>query len=63
MKTKEKEFDKDIIAGIAVRIVDKFVDEGLCPDCIDTDDSTEFQYQDIIRDYLEEVLISKPNEI
>ena len=55
----KKEFDKTIIASIAVGIVNKFVDEGLCPNRIDTDESTEFQYQDIIRDYLEKVLITK----
>ena len=28
------------------------MDEGLCPNCTDTDDDTEFQYQDIILTHL-----------
>ena len=32
---------------IAMRLVDIFVKEGLCPDCTDTNNSTEFDFQDI----------------
>jgi hypothetical protein len=45
----------DDIADISLSIVDEFVQEGLCPNCIDTDDDTEFQYQDIIREHLNEL--------
>ncbi len=37
---------------IAMRLVDIFVKEGLCPDCTDTNNSTEFDFQDIIYDEL-----------
>jgi hypothetical protein len=33
---------------IAIRIVDKLVQEGFVKNCIDTDDQTEFEVQDII---------------
>ena len=42
----------DDIKDIAIRIVDKFVDNGLVKDCTDTDDETEFEFQDIIFDVL-----------
>ena len=38
----------DNTRDIAMRLVDKFVYEGLCPDCTDTNKSTEFDFQDII---------------
>ena len=38
----------DDIRDIAMSIVDEFVFEGLCPNCTDTNDNTEFEYQDII---------------
>lgn len=47
--------DKDKIADIALSIVDRFVESGLCPDCTDTDNDTEFRYQDIIREEIERV--------
>ena len=43
---------EDDIADIALSIVDKMVAEGLIPDCIDTNNQTEFQAQDIIRETL-----------
>lgn len=42
----------DDVRDIAIAIVDNFVDEGLVPDCIDTDDLTEFVYQDSVFDTL-----------
>ena len=42
----------DDLRDIAMHIVGEFVDEGLCPNCTDTDDDTEFQYQDIILTHL-----------
>jgi hypothetical protein len=48
----------DDCRDIAIRIVDKLVQEGYVKNCIDTDDETEFEIQDII---LNELLISKFN--
>ena len=42
----------DSTRDITMRIVDEFVKEGLCPDCTDTNNSTEFDFQDIIYDEL-----------
>lgn len=46
----EKEAQKhlDDCRDIAIRIVDKLVQEGYVKNCIDTDDETEFEIQDII---------------
>ena len=46
----EKEAQKflDDCRDIAIRIVDKLVQEGFVKNCIDTDDQTEFEVQDII---------------
>ena len=46
----------DDIRDIAIRIVNKLVDNGLVKDCTDTDDETEFEFQDIIFDVLKENL-------
>ena len=43
---------EDDIAGIALSIVDKMVAEGLIPNCTDTNDESEFEAQDIIREKL-----------
>tara|TARA_R110002051_G_C8631229_1_gene484768 strand:- start:153 stop:305 length:153 start_codon:yes stop_codon:yes gene_type:complete len=48
--------NEDDLRDIAIRIVDELVDEGLCPDCTDTNDDTEFQYQDIIHKHLRGVI-------
>ena len=39
---------EDEVRDIAIRIVDAMVDQKLIPDCIDTDDMSEFYVQDII---------------
>jgi hypothetical protein len=46
----EKEAQKylDDCRDIAIRIVDSLVQEGFVKNCIDTDDETEFEIQDII---------------
>ena len=56
MSIEEREKYTDDCRDIAIRIVDKLVQEGLIKDCIDTDDDTEFEVQDII---LNELLNSK----
>ncbi len=42
----------DDIRDIAIRIVDKFVANGLVKDCTDTNDEDECDFQDIIFDVL-----------
>lgn len=39
---------EDQIRDIAISIVDELVVKGYVPDCIDTEDETEFEIQDII---------------
>jgi len=39
----------DDVKDLALNIVDGLVSTGLIDDCIDTDDQTEFEYQDSIR--------------
>jgi hypothetical protein len=42
----------DQIRDISIKIVDEFVKQGLCPDCQDTDNETEFEFQDIVTEVL-----------
>ena len=56
MSEEEKEKHLDDCRDIAIRIVDKLVQEGYVKNCIDTDDETEFEVQDLI---LNELLKSK----
>jgi hypothetical protein len=42
----------DEIKDLSIIIVDKMVNEGIIKNCIDTDDQTEFDAQDIIREIL-----------
>ena len=42
----------DDCRDIAIRIVDKLVQEGFVKNCIDTDDDTEFEVQDMILNQL-----------
>jgi hypothetical protein len=49
MKTIER---LDEIKDLSIIIVDKMVNEGIIKNCIDTDDQTEFDAQDIIREIL-----------
>ena len=44
--------EQDDISDIALSLVDIMVSEGLIPDCTDTENESEFQAQDIIRDEL-----------
>ena len=44
MKRSDKAIDDT--RDIAMRLVDKFVYEGLCPDCTDTNNNTEFDFQE-----------------
>tara|TARA_R110000868_G_scaffold188389_1_gene431122 strand:+ start:1306 stop:1482 length:177 start_codon:yes stop_codon:yes gene_type:complete len=46
--------DNDDTRDLAIRIVDKLVESGLIEDCIDTDDNSEFDAQDIIHQLLNE---------
>ena len=49
---KKTKIDQDKIRDIAIKCVDEMVHQGIIKDCIDTDDSTEFDIQDIIVDTL-----------
>ena len=51
--------DEDQIRDISIEIVDRFVKEGLCPDCTDTNNEIEFEYQDIITNVLHQELLKK----
>lgn len=44
--------DLDEIRDLSIEIVDKLVESGFVKDCIDTDDETEFEIQDLIVDIL-----------
>jgi hypothetical protein len=52
----KNQFTEDDIRDIAIRIVDKLVLNKYIPDCIDTDDWTEFDVQDLVVDILTESL-------
>jgi hypothetical protein len=42
----------DDIKDLSIIIVDKMVEEGIIKDCTDTEDQTEFDAQDVIREIL-----------
>ena len=44
--------DRQTIVDLSIRCVDKMVEEQIIKDCTDTDDTTEFDVQDIITDVL-----------
>jgi hypothetical protein len=48
----QTEFNLDDIKDVSIIIVNKMVEDGLLKDCTDTDDETEFNAQDIIREVL-----------
>jgi len=47
---------EDDIRDIAIRITDNLVLQGLIKNCLDTDDSIEFDVQDVISDVLKDVI-------
>ena len=47
--------EQDDISDVALEIVDNMVAEGLILDCTDTENESEFQAQDIIRERLTEL--------
>lgn len=53
---------KDDIRDIAIRITDKLVCAELVPNCIDTDDETEFRFQDCIFSELEKHFLKGQND-
>ena len=53
---------KDDIRDIAIRITDKLVCAELVPNCIDTDDETEFHFQDCIFSELEKHFLKGQND-
>jgi hypothetical protein len=51
-----KKFTEDQIRDIAIRITDRLVELGFVPNCIDSDDETEFEVQDEINEILNQSL-------
>ena len=51
--------DNDDIAEIGVTAVSRMVEEGLISDCTDTDDGSEFDAQDIIREVIVNMLAER----
>ena len=45
---------EDDMRDLAIAIVDKFVEMGLVPNCIDTNNEKEFEFQDAIVETLKE---------
>lgn len=41
-----------LITDIAISVVDELVEQGLVKDCTDTNDETEFYFQDAVKDVL-----------
>lgn len=54
--TKLTNMTQDEINDISVAIVNHLVELKLVPDCTDTDDQTEFDFQDAIREILSDKL-------
>ena len=46
--------NEDDIRDLAIAVVDRLVENGLVPDCVDTNNETEFQFQDTIVEVLKE---------
>lgn len=55
----KNQFTEDDIRDIAIRIVDKLVLHEYIPDCIDTDDWTEFDVQDLVVEILTQSINTK----
>jgi hypothetical protein len=53
---------EDDIRDVAIRITDKLVEMGIVPDCIDTDDETEFDVQDLIVEEISNQINQGENE-
>lgn len=51
--------NNDDIADIGVTAVNKMVEDGIIPNCNDTDDNTEFDIQDIIRETIAKMLAER----
>ena len=47
-----KQIDRQTIVDLSIKCIDKMVEEEIIKDCTDTDDTTEFDVQDIITDVL-----------
>ena len=50
-----QKLNEDKTRDVAIRIVDRLVKEKLIKDCIDTDDDTEFEFQDVIQEELQKI--------
>jgi len=56
---QEQDLQEDFIRDIAITITDKLVENKIIPNCMDTDNETEFETQDIIHDYLKQYNLIK----
>ena len=61
MKTYSHSITEDDIRDIAIKITDVLVDNGLIPDCTDTDDETEFDFQDQFFEIITESFTKQTN--
>tara|TARA_R110000824_G_scaffold46889_2_gene134268 strand:- start:484 stop:738 length:255 start_codon:yes stop_codon:yes gene_type:complete len=55
-----KALTQDDIRDIAIRIVGEMVENHIIKDCTDTDDTTEFDVQDIIVEHIKSHFIGHP---
>jgi len=58
-KITNKKLGMDDIRDISIQIVDKMVADKLIEDCIDTDDETEFEVQDVVSVTIAKILSEK----
>mgnify|MGYP003627246200 FL=1 len=55
-----KALTQDDIRDIAIKIVGDMVENNIIKDCTDTDDTTEFDVQDIIVEHIQSYFIGHP---
>lgn len=56
MKTINVLTNADDVRDLAIAIVDELVEKGLVPDSLDTEDTTEFDFQDAISEAISKKL-------
>ena len=61
MKEKDDELNNDDTRDIAIRCTDRIVKDGYIEECINTNDETEFNVQDIIHKEINKAIKTKEN--
>ena len=61
MKEKDDELNNDDTRDIAIRCTDRIVKDGYIKECINTNDETEFNVQDIIHKEINKAITSLKN--